>query len=302
MDDANSRAFPERTWRCRDQRLALGRRTLIMGILNVTPDSFSDGGRFLDPAVAVEHGIRMAEAGADLIDIGGESSRPGADPVPAAEERRRVIPVLEGLSSRLRIPLSVDTCKPEVAREALAAGADVINDITALRDGPGLAEAVGESGAGLILMHMRGTPQTMQSDTGYTDLLGEIRGVLLERVRLARSAGVGEDQIVLDPGIGFGKSAEGNLAIILRLPELAAAGFPIMVGPSRKSFIGKILDRPADDRVWGTAGVVAVAAFQGASIVRVHDVRPMVDVVRMVDAIRYERAGKAEKERTSACG
>ena len=265
-----------------------------MGVLNVTPDSFSDGGEFLDPRSAIDQGLCMAREGADLIDVGGESSRPGAEPVSASAEIERVIPVVEGLRSEIDLPISVDTYKPAVAKEALNAGADVINDITALRDGQEMARLVAESRAGLVLMHMRGTPRTMQADTEYADLVGEVCALLGERAAFARRAGVGADQIVLDPGIGFGKSVEGNLELLARLPELAELGFPILVGPSRKSFIGRILDRPAREREWGTAGAVAVAALMGASIVRVHDVRSMVDVVRMVDAVRTVHAVREE--------
>jgi dihydropteroate synthase len=289
-------------WRCREHRLEIGPRTLIMGILNVTPDSFSDGGKFLDRQRALEQGLRIAEEGADIIDIGGESSRPGAEPVDASVEIARVVPVVEDLRRRTDLPISVDTCKPVVARQGLNAGADIINDITALSGGPALAELVGESGAGLVLMHMRGTPRTMQSDTEYTDLLREIGEVLEQRALLAQQAGVRKDQIVLDPGIGFGKSATGNLEILARLPELVKLGYPVLVGPSRKSFIGKILDRPTDERVWGTAATVAAAALTGASIVRVHDVRPMVDVVRMADALRAERFRLQTRRVSEKCG
>lgn len=268
----------------------------------MTPDSFSNGGRFLDPNRAVEHGLRMAEEGADLVDIGGESSRPGAEPVPAAVERERVLPVVEALRRRTDLPLSVDTRKPEVAGEALLAGADVINDVTALRAGPKLARLVAERGAGLVLMHMRGTPRTMQADTEYADLLGEIAGVLRERAELARAQGVHADQIVVDPGIGFGKSVEGNLEILARLGELGSLGYPILVGPSRKSFIGGILDRPPEERLWGTAAAVAAAVLAGAAVVRVHDVRSMVDVVRMADAIRRESLRAETRERANPCG
>ncbi|MFQ5658328.1 MAG: dihydropteroate synthase [Candidatus Methylomirabilales bacterium] len=259
-----------------------------MGVLNVTPDSFSDGGLRLDPGRAVEHAHQMVEDGADLIDVGGESTRPGSEPVSTEEELRRILPPLRGLVGKLPVPISVDTYKADVAIAALAEGVDIINDISGLGFDPRVAAVVGEAGAGLVLTHIRGTPRTMQEDPKYTDLLGEIRGYLQERIRLAEAHGVHPEAIAVDPGIGFGKRPEHNLILLKRLPELGALEKPILVGPSRKSFIGKVLDLPVEERLEGTAAAVAVAVWQGASIIRVHDVQAMVRVARMTDAIRKE--------------
>jgi dihydropteroate synthase len=231
----------------------------------------------------------MVEHGADIIDVGGESSRPGSDPVPAAVECDRVLPVIESLRRESEVPISIDTCKAAVARRALDAGADIVNDITALRNDEGIADLVARTGAGLVLMHMRGTPKTMQDDTAYGDVVTEVREFLLERARFAEERGLGRDRIILDPGIGFGKSVEGNFEILARLGELADTGYPILVGPSRKSFIGSVLSRPVGERAWGTAAAVAAAALAGASLVRVHDVAEMSDVVRIADAVRALR-------------
>lgn len=260
-------------------------RTLVMGVLNVTPDSFSDGGLHSDPGCAVEHGIRMLEEGADLLDIGGESSRPGAEPVAADEELARVLSVVAALSSRSSVPISIDTRKPEVARAALDAGASVINDITALAD-PDMRSLAAERKAPCIIMHMRGTPQTMQTDTAYDDVVSEIMAFLAERVGEAVSSGLPEEHIIVDPGIGFGKSAEQNLEIIRMLGDFRSLGRPILVGTSRKAFVGKYTGNlPPEGRVFGTAATVALAIAHGASIVRVHDVREMVQVARMADAV-----------------
>jgi dihydropteroate synthase len=285
-NDTIERNLASGVWRCGERALPIGDRVLVMGILNVTPDSFSDGGVFLDPQRAVERGLRMVEQGADMIDIGGESSRPGSEPIPADVECDRVLPVIEGLRRETETPVSIDTCKSEVARRALEAGADIVNDITALRHDDAMADLVVRTGAGLVLMHMRGTPRTMQSNTDYGDVVAEVRDFLLERARFAVEAGVRRDRIVIDPGIGFGKSVEGNFEILARLGEIAAAGYPVLAGPSRKSFIGSVLSRPVGERVWGTAAAVAAAALAGAAVVRVHDVAEMTDVVRIVDAVR----------------
>jgi dihydropteroate synthase len=279
-------------WRCGERALPVGDRVLVMGILNVTPDSFSDGGVFLDPQRAVERALCMIEQGADIIDIGGESSRPGSEPIPADVECDRVLPVIENLRRETEIPISIDTCKADVARRGLEAGADIVNDITALRHDDGIADLVARTGAGLVLMHMRGTPKTMQANTEYADVVAEIRDFLLERARTAGEAGVPRDRIVLDPGIGFGKSVEGNFEILARLRELVETGYPVLVGPSRKSFIGSVLSRPVGDRVWGTAAAVAAAALAGAAVVRVHDVAEMTDVVRIADAVRAMKPGE----------
>ncbi len=276
--------------RCRRFSLNLTARTQIMGVLNVTPDSFSDGGLYLDPGRAVDHAHRMVEEGADLIDVGGESTRPGAEPVSGEEELRRILPLLGPLVDKLPVPISVDTYKADVAAAALAEGVDLINDISGLSLDPRMASVVAKAGAGLVLTHIRGTPQTMQADPQYTDLLGEIRGYLRERVILAEAHGVHPEAIVVDPGIGFGKRVEHNLLLLRCLPELQVVGKPILIGPSRKAFIGKVLDLPMEERLEGTAATVAVAIWQGAHILRVHDVQAMVRVARMTDAIR-KRSG-----------
>jgi len=265
--------------------LALGERTVVAGILNVTPDSFSDGGRFstLDAALAAAE--QMLEAGADFLDVGGESTRPGAPPVSVRDETARVIPVIEAVARRFDCILSVDTRRGQVARAALEVGAVIVNDISSLQD-PEMAPAVATSGAALILMHMRGTPETMQNDTHYDDLLGEIRSDLETSAKIAEEQGIAGDKIIFDPGIGFGKSRTGNLEILKRLPELLVAEKPFMIGASRKSFIGATLDLPVDERLEGSLGVAAIAAWQGAHILRAHEVAATVRVVRMVDAIR----------------
>lgn len=264
---------------CGPFRLELGRRTLVMGILNVTPDSFSDGGRYLALDAAVRRGLEMVEEGADIVDVGGESTRPGATPVSAEEEMARVLPVIEALAPRLPVPVSVDTYKVRVARAALAAGATIVNDVWGLRADPEMADAVAAAGAAVVIMHN-------QREPAYGgDLVAEVSAWLEEGVRLARRAGIPEDRIVLDPGFGFGKLPEHNLEITARLWELRRLGYPLLLGPSRKSTIGKVLDLPVDQRLEGTAAVVALAVAQGVDIVRVHDVREMARVVRMADAI-----------------
>ncbi len=265
--------------------LELGSRTLIMGVLNVTPDSFSDGGAFLNPSRAADRAWQMAEEGADILDIGGESTRPGSRPVPADEELKRVLPVLERLSDKYPLPISVDTSKSEVARVALGLGAVIVNDVTALGCDPFMAGEVAAAGAGLVLMNMRGTPLTMQKIPPSPDILREIEQWAEEAVARARNGGVSSEKLILDPGIGFGKTVGQNLEILRSLDRLAAAGFPLLIGASRKSFIGEVLRDPQADRVWGTAASVAASVVLGAHIVRVHDVAPMRDVVRMADAI-----------------
>ncbi len=258
-----------------------------MGIVNVTPDSFSDGGRFLDAGRAVEHGLRLLEEGADILDIGGESTRPGAEPVPAEEELRRVLPVLKSLRSQTRALLSIDTMKAAVARAALAAGADIINDVTGLGGDPGMIQAAADSQAGLVVMHMRGTPQTMQSSPVYTDVVAEVRGYFERRLRVLEEAGIDPRRVVLDPGFGFGKTLEHNLELMRRLPELRVAGHPLMAGISRKSMLSHLTGR--DDlelRVWPTVALTAWLREQGADLHRVHDVAPNAQALRMVEAIR----------------
>ena len=279
--------------KARERLIPLGACPLIMGVLNVTPDSFSDGGRYLDPDAAVAHAVAMAEQGADLIDIGAESTRPGSDPVDEKEEIRRLIPVVGAVCRKVSVPVSVDTTKAAVARKALDAGADIVNDISALRFDPLMKAVVAETGAGLVLMHMQGTPQTMQQAPSYRDVIEEIRQFFVERIRAALEAGIGAEQILLDPGIGFGKNLAHNLSVLAHLDALVALDYPILVGVSRKAFIGQVLDRPGDERVMGTAAAVAVAILRGARVVRVHDVTRMRDVVKIVNAImsHEEKAG-----------
>jgi dihydropteroate synthase len=259
-----------------------------MGVLNVTPDSFSDGGRFLDARSAVEHALAMARAGADIIDVGGESTRPNAAPVSAEEELRRVVPVIERLHrQRGAFVISVDTTKAIVAEGALAAGARIVNDISALRFDPRMAGLVRERGAGLVLMHMQGTPQTMQQHPHYVDVVGEVRDFLRERLDAATAAGIAAESIAIDPGIGFGKTVQHNLQLLARLEVLGGLGQPLLVGVSRKSFLGKVLgkERP-EERIWGTAAAVAWSVAHGANIVRVHDVDEMRQVVQVIEAIQ----------------
>ena len=254
-----------------------------MGVLNLTPDSFSDGGKHLDVEGAITHAREMAAAGADIIDIGGESSRPGATPVSAEEELRRVIPVIERLSDLF---VSIDTTKAVVAERALAAGARIVNDISALRFDPRMVDVVRDSGAGLVLMHMQGTPETMQENPQYADVVSDVRGFLTSRVAFAVDHGIEKRQIAIDPGIGFGKTVEHNLKLLAHLDEFRSIGCAVMVGTSRKGFIGKVLDREPHDRAWGTAATVAWSVAQGANVVRVHDVAEMAEVVLMIEAIR----------------
>ena len=260
-------------------------RTLVMGALNVTPDSFSDGGKFYEPLLAVQQGIKMVRDGADIIDIGGESTRPGSDPVSADEEIRRVVPVIEALSRETDVPISIDTCKAEVADRALEAGASIVNDISALRFDPAVADVAVRHGAAVVLMHMAGTPKTMQENPHYDDLMGEIGAFLQERIDFVLGKGLVKEKIVVDPGIGFGKTVEHNLQILKQLKKLEGLGRPILIGTSRKSFIGHILKAGIDEREEGTAATVAVGIVNGAGIVRVHDVAKMTPVVRMTDAI-----------------
>jgi dihydropteroate synthase len=256
-----------------------------MGVLNVTPDSFSDGGLHVRPDAALRAAEAMIEAGVDVIDVGGESTRPGAEPVDAEEECRRVLPVIEAIATRLRARVSIDTMKAEVARRAIDAGASMINDVSAASDAD-MAPLAARMSVPLALMHMRGRPRTMQSDTRYDDLLGEVSGFLRLRAEKVVEAGVSNDKIVVDPGIGFGKALEGNLSILRQLPELRGLGLPILIGASRKTFIGAALDLPVSERQEGSLAVAAVAAWNGAHMIRAHDVAETTRVVRMVDAIR----------------
>lgn len=277
-----------RTIQARGHRLRLDPpRVLIMGIVNVTPDSFSDGGRFLDPEAAIAHACDLVRQGADLLDIGAESTRPGSESVEEAEEIRRLLPVVQEVCRRVTVPVSVDTMKSGVARAALEAGASIINDVSALRADPDMAGVVADREAGLVLMHMQGTPRDMQRAPHYRDVVAEVRAFLDERAEAALARGVSRSHILLDPGIGFGKNRDHNLALLARLPELAELGYPLLVGVSRKGFIGQILDRPVEERLMGTAGAVAAAVMGGAQVLRVHDVAAMRDVAAVVEAIRH---------------
>ncbi len=280
-----------RRWRLADRTLVFPRTTLIMGILNVTPDSFSDGGRWLDPGRAAAHALEMAAAGAHLIDVGGESTRPGAGAVAVDEEVRRVVPVVRAIARSSDMAISVDTRRAPVAEAALAEGAHAVNDVSALRDDPRLAEVVARAGAGVVLMHMRGTPITMQEDPRYLDVVGEVREFLARRIEFAAGAGIDPECVAVDPGFGFGKTFEHNLALLRRLDAFATLGRPILVGTSRKSFIGRVLGLPPGERVEGTAASVAIAVFQGASIVRVHDVAEIGRATAVADAIVHAHAG-----------
>jgi dihydropteroate synthase len=271
-------------WRCGPAALSCGQRTLVVGIVNVTPDSFSDGGAYADPDAAVKRGLQMASEGADVLDVGGESTRPGATAVPLDEELERVLPVVGGLAAESDVPISIDTRKAEVARRALEAGAVIVNDVSAGAD-PDMLETVRGAGAGLVLMHMRGEPGTMQVDPHYDDVVREVRGFLSDRVGAAIRAGVDRDQLCIDPGIGFGKTLEHNLSLLHDIDVLLDLGVPVLVGPSRKRFIGSLLGTDVDERLEGTAGAVAWLASRRVDLVRVHDVKEMVRVARVVDAI-----------------
>jgi dihydropteroate synthase len=263
---------------------ALGRRTLVMGVLNVTPDSFADGGEYLRADAAVARAATMVAEGADIIDVGGESTRPGAAPVSETAELERVMPVLEALRARFATPLSIDTSKPAVMRAAVAAGAAMINDIYALRR-PGALATAAELGVPVCLMHMQGEPATMQRDPQYADVVGEVRAFLAERVDASMAAGVKRQSLVVDPGFGFGKSLAHNLELLRALRRIAPAGVPLMVGLSRKSIVGAITGKPVNERVHASVALAVYAALNGADIVRVHDVGATVDALRMISAV-----------------
>ena len=279
-------AAPPDSWLTSRRELSL-RRPLIMGILNITPDSFSDGSLYLDPQRALDRALEMADQGADIIDIGGESTRPGAPPVPAEEELRRVAPVIEKLAGKLSCAISVDTWKAAVAQAAINAGAEIINDISGFTFDPAMAQVAAQTGAAAVLMHTRGEPDTMQQETGYPDLLVAVTGYLQKSLAAALAAGIKRERLALDPGIGFAKDTKGNLELLRRLDELRGFGLPLLVGTSRKSFIGRTLNRETGDRLPGTAATVALAIASGASILRVHDVREMRDVADMAYAITF---------------
>src|SRR6266404_1335591 len=275
--------------------LRLGERTLIMGVLNVTPDSFSDGGKFFNAGRAVQHALAMQRDGADIIDIGAESTRPGSLAISAAEELRRLLPVLQALRGKMKIPISVDTQKSAVAELALGAGVEIVNDISGLRSDPQLARVAAEYGAPLILMHMRGTPRTMQKGPFARDVMRDVLSGLRKSIAIAKMFGVKRSQIVIDPGIGFGKSFSQNYELLAKLPELATLGFPLRVGASRKAFLGATLARNGtlaapEERIWGTAATVTASILGEAHIIRVHDVSEMVQVARLADCLLDPRS------------
>jgi dihydropteroate synthase len=282
------------TIRCRKRTLTLGRRTLLMGVLNVTPDSFSDGGLFFNKEKAIAHGLRMVEEGADIIDIGGESTKPGSKPLALEEELHRVIPVIETLAKEVDVPISIDTYKSAMAQRAIEAGAQIVNDISGLHFDPNLAKVVAKEDAPLILMHIRGTPETMQKDVHYKSLFSEILQYLKDSIQMAESAGVDPRQIIVDPGIGFGKTVEDNLLIIKNLNEFRILGKPILLGTSRKSFIGKILNAEAGDRLEGTLSSIAIGVLNGAHIIRSHDVLQAKKAIVVADAVRLAGAKSSE--------
>jgi dihydropteroate synthase len=272
-------------WQLPRSTLDLTSRGLVMGIVNVTPDSFSDGGQYFDAQRAIEHGLQLLAEGADILDIGGESTRPGAEPVNEEEELCRVLPVILGLRARTHAVLSVDTFKPRVAEVVVDAGADVINDISGFRD-PKMIKVIANSSAGLVMMHMQGTPRTMQVRPGYTDVVAEVTEFFTERMAALQAAGVAAERVVLDPGIGFGKALEHNLTLLRSLPQLAVNARPMLVGVSRKSMLGTLLNSAAlEDRLWPTVALTAYVREHGAQLVRVHEVQPNAQAMRMVEAL-----------------
>lgn len=273
------------TRQAKDRLIEFHDRPLIMGVVNVTPDSFYDGGCYLDAAAAVAHAVRLVEEGADLLDVGAESTRPGANVVNEAEEHRRAISVVTAMAKAVTVPISIDTSKATVARAALDAGAVLVNDVTALRGDPAMVDVVVRARAGIVLMHMQGTPRTMQQTPHYDDVVEEVSAFFEERIRFATAHGIVRRQIILDPGIGFGKLLAHNLALLAQLRRFLQFECPLLVGVSQKGFLGQLLDRPVQERQWGTAAAVAMAVDRGAGILRVHDVRAMKDVVRVTAAI-----------------
>ncbi len=280
----------------KDRLIDCSARPLIMGVINVTPDSFYDGGRYFDAAAAVAHALQLVEEGADLLDIGAESTRPGADVVSEAEECRRAIPVVTAIAKAVRVPISIDTSKAVVAQAALDAGAVLVNDVTALREDGAMVDVLARTGAGIVLMHMNGTPRTMQQAPYYEDVVGEISDFFEERIRFATAHGIARRQIILDPGIGFGKLLQHNLTLIAELHRFRQYECPLLLGVSQKSFLGQLITRPVQDRQWATAAAVAMAVDRGATILRVHDVRNMKDVVQVTTAINQPAivAGKTQ--------
>jgi len=273
------------TRQAKDRLIEFTDRPLIMGVVNVTPDSFFDGGRYWDAEAAVAHAVRLVEEGADLLDVGAESTRPGADVVNEAEERRRAIPVVTAVAKAVTVPISIDTSKAAVARAALDAGAVLVNDVTALRGDPAMVDAVARTGAGIVLMHMQGTPRTMQLAPRYDDVVEDVSTFFEERIRFALAHGIVRRQIILDPGIGFGKLLIHNLTLLAQLQRFIQFECPVLVGVSQKAFLGQLVNRPVQERQWATAAAVAMAVDRGAGILRVHDVRAMKDVVQVAAAI-----------------
>jgi dihydropteroate synthase len=296
MEGSSSQAVPHSDWfLAKGQAIGCHERPLIMGVVNVTIDSFYDGGRYVDLEQAVAHALDLVEQGADILDIGAESTRPGASPVSEQEERARLLPVVTELARRVAVPISVDTTKSGVAQSVLDAGASIVNDVSSLRWDREMASVVARSGAAVVLMHMQGTPQTMQHAPQYHDVVEDVARFLEERMHAAMEAGIPKTNIVLDPGIGFGKLLKHNLELLDRLSDLTRLNRPLLVGPSRKSFIGRLVGRPAEHREWGTAAAVAIAVDRGARILRVHDVAMMADVVTVSAAIR-SRMSSARQE------
>jgi dihydropteroate synthase len=271
-------------WTLRSRTLAFSRRPLLMGIVNVTPDSFSDGGRFFDSGAAIAHGLELAAQGADLLDVGGESTRPYSQPIDADEELRRVLPVVKALVDQSRVPVSIDTSKAAVAEAAIDAGAEIINDVTALEADPAMAPLAARSGVGVCVMHMRGTPQTMQENPTYEDVVGEVLDYLRRRRDTLMVAGISQDRIALDPGIGFGKRTEHNVQLLAHAFRLHELGSPVLIGHSRKGFIGRVLDDPGADPLPGTIGVALALARQGVQVIRVHDVGPVRQAMLLFEA------------------
>lgn len=274
----------------RHGEIDMTRRTLLMGVVNVTPDSFSDGGKYIDPGTAIARGLDLARDGADIIDIGGESTRPGARPVSIEEEKARVLPVIRGLRQTLSVPLSIDTYKAEVAQAALDEGADIVNDISALKFDPAMGPLAARECVPVVLMHMQGSPQTMQQRPHYEDVIREVRDFLIHRIRYALDSGVKPGHVIIDPGIGFGKELEHNLALLRGLPALVSLGYPLLVGPSRKTFIGKLLEAGPEDRLEGSLAAAVAAVLSGAKIIRMHDVKETRRAIRIADAIRFGTA------------
>jgi dihydropteroate synthase len=272
-------------FQAKNKKFDLSRRTWLMGVLNITPDSFYDGGLYFDPARAIERGLELTADGADIIDVGGESTRPGAEFVPAREEQRRILPVIAALREKTTALISVDTTKAEVAEAALASGADIINDISAGRFDVRMLPVAARSGAGLVLMHMKGTPKTMQLDPHYKDVVAEVKAFLRERIETAESCGIERERMIIDPGIGFGKTFEDNLTLLNNLSSLAELGRPVLVGISRKSFIGSILNLEAPERLEGTIAAAVVSVIGGASLLRVHDLRAVKRAVTVAETI-----------------